>query len=327
MIIKHETIMSIEKKEDFFSTIINSNKNMNWNDIFIVTKEYKNHKLREDFSIVFKDVESIKFLEELGFDLNHKDVDGNNLSYFVLNPNQNIIKEDQTFKVFFLDKAIDYIVSKSNIYEVNNDGEQLVSAYLGQTFKVFNDFIQKYPNFDFNLKNKKGENLIIQGMSRFKNEKIINFLIDKKDVSIFEVDNNNNSISEYIFHYEEAKKSTKLFYNIINKIDLTERRNENSLLFYLLENIDKNTGVMQERMIFWLSEIFDYIISGNIYKKENTIDKLSDILSEYKEQLLSVDNEEFKRLFKEAKSVTSYIVLKKTLPEKDNVLKSKLNKV
>lgn len=328
-----EKIINIKVKEAFFFSFISSYQNLSWSDIMSGAKLFLNQNLNRNFNSVFHNKEDISLLENLGFDFNYKDIYGNNFIHYMIKSSSLDCYLNDFFgkesKYYFLDNAFDYVATKCNVYEKNDSNEQILTHYIRSSFynksmDNLQDLLKRFPDFDFKIKNSRGQNLLHQAILSVANIAIIDYLIKHSQIDICEKDNQGNTLLEVFFLHNKNKNSVILFDKLISNIDISEKRSENSILYYWIDNLIKENNV--DKTTEWLSHLFNKIINKEFYYNKGSLKRLLDTLEETKDVFNNMKKEKLSLIYNEAKSSVLYLILNETLQE-SNVSKVKPNKI
>lgn len=235
---KVNEILSVEKDSDLFCVLKKldneSNEAATWRDIF----NGLNHFIKNSPTSVpqlpenLKDSD-IKLLEDrYGFDINYVDTVGNNLLLYAqgvvdlpFNGTVLPVSRRDYFKAdlgssakYLFDYCIDYILGKTeNVYLINSVNENLLFRFasinsVGIKAANLEKIIDKYPDFDLDIVNFYGHNLLTNSVARCSPTEVVN-LYKTLQVDLLE----KNIKGETILHFIHKNQPEGIFLDLFKK--------------------------------------------------------------------------------------------------------------
>lgn len=296
-------ILSLEKSCDLFSILsfTDSGNKASWRDIFAGLKYFIDSPQGEylDFKLELTIEGLVKLENDYGFDINFIDINGNNLLLYaqsvVALPYTDTIfqdRKDDCFKnnlgqsnIFHFEDCIDYIIiNTKNVYLVNNDNEQLPFMLIshcsaGDEAKTLINRLAEYKDFDLDMVNKYGYNLMTSSIYLFSPPEVIEFL-SKLQIDKTQISHKNESILHFIDNCNPAPIYHKIFQEVFSSLDNPFFKNNEgySFLEVLIKKLNSPIEHKNNKLkpLIWLKLALKEIASDNYKFNKDTIDSLTD---------------------------------------------------
>ncbi len=286
-----------------------------WSDIWVGLNFYWDRKAPQikKTNYFYNDFD-VKILEELGVDYNFRDYSGSNFFQYIMGV-KNSGRNDNKKEPVVWGKALEYVIGKTNdIYAPNNYGRNVLSDMMtysvaGSNGNEFFDFIKKYPNFDLNLIDKSGRNLMFEALMNPAPFAVIDYLVDN-NVSLSLVDKDGYSLLHMIVFNGNTNQMNKYFNIVFESLDnIAKKTKFNESFFDVCVKIvidDKIHMENNKRYRFWINKSFNKIINGEFKITREVLSDLMDIFNKIEKTYSMRSSDEEVALFKDAKSAIQY---------------------
>lgn len=317
---KKDEILRLEDFTKLFEVLTNldwKGHEATWADIFQGFAYYYRHKEYLDRQLPeYLKPEDIKMLEcNYGLDINYIDGAGNNLMLFAATSLDFLGKLGGCPYNFNL--CFDYILDKTdNIYIVNKYNENLVFQYTSYSKKdQLKPLLEKYKDFDLNLINSNGNNLLVDAIINRAPEETIKVFYDM-GLDYLDVGKDKTSILYYVSYGAVKGLHREIFTKAFESLENPFKKHDDfgSFLELLVSDTNHSTWQVSKK---WLNYTFK-LISEDRYK-------LNKDTKEYLEELFKVSvPKEGVEYFDIAKSSFNKRVLEEDLNNKSD---SKIKKI
>jgi ankyrin repeat protein len=289
-----------------------------WSDIWIGLNFYWDRKVPQikKTNYFYNDFD-IKILEELGVDYNFRDYSGNNFFQYIMGV-RNSGRNDNKKEPVVWGNALDYVIGKTkDIYSPNNYGRNVLNDMMtysgaGSNGEDFFNFIKKYPNFDLNLIDKSGRNLMFEAIMNPAPFAVIDYLLEN-NVSLSLVDKDGYNLLHLFIFNGNTKQMNKYFNVAFESLDnIAKKTKFNESFFELCVKLvvdDKVHVENNKKFRFWINKSFNKIINGEFKIKREVLVDLMDIFNQIEKPYSMRSSEEEVALFTATKNAIQYYMI------------------